>query len=258
MGEHDALWLTGGAGRVDQDRDLIGRVTLDGFGHRGIVGRADADLPERTEIADLGSILRRMIGRFPRHAGGEEHAAGAAMAADLLELAWREAGIGDDRPGLDSACCQQQSGKRAAVLADDHHAIAGPDAQRRQTCGDLIDAVMQFSIGPTAAIIDHGDAFGRSLKLAIHDVVQPKRKGIGDGIANGRQFRLLPNQPPKFAAPRASFLPAIYSSFLELVNPLSSRSLDPLTTPPGFHSHISPKLSKPDYVYTIGVCALAY
>lgn len=189
MGEHDALWLTGGAGRVDQDRDLIGRVTLDGFGHRGIVGRADADLPKRTEIADLGLILRRMIGRFPRHAGGEEHAAGAAMAANLLELAWREAGIGDDRPGLDTACCQQQSGKRAAVLADDHHAIAGPDAQRRQTCGDLIDAVMQFSIGPTAAIIDHGDAFGRSLKLAIHDVVQPKRKGIGDGIANGRQFR---------------------------------------------------------------------
>jgi hypothetical protein len=78
---------------------------------------------------------------------------------------------------------------------------------------------MQFSIGPTAAIIDHGDAFGRSLKLAIHDVVQPKRKGIGDGIANGRQFRPCQTNLPNSLRRGASFLPAIYRSFLELVNP---------------------------------------
>jgi hypothetical protein len=92
---------------------------------------------------------------------------------DLIQLPRREAWVGDDRPGLDAACREQEAGQRDAILAHDHDAVAAPDAQSAERIRRPSHRSVELAIAQTAAIIDHGQAFRQSLKLVIRDVVQP-------------------------------------------------------------------------------------
>ena len=130
MREHDALGRSGRAGGVDQDRDLACAVGFDRLGLRHLVQRGNANATESPDIPYRRVIARSVRGRFFRYASREEHAPGAAVFPDLIEFARRQPRIGNNRPGIEAACGEQQTGERNRILADEHQAIAGADAER--------------------------------------------------------------------------------------------------------------------------------
>ena len=104
MREHDALGRAGGAGGVDQDRDLAGAVGFDRLGLRHLVQRGNADAAKRPDILHRRVAARRVRGRFFGDVSREEHAPGAAVVPDLVEFARRQPRIGNNRPGIEAAC----------------------------------------------------------------------------------------------------------------------------------------------------------
>ena len=131
VGQHDALRRPGRARGVDENRDLPGAVGFDRLGRRRLVQRRNADAVKRSDILHGRTIARRMGGRFLRYFGREEGAAGAAVIPDLIDLARRQPRIDDDRPGVEPARGEQQTGQRNGILADDHHAVAGRGCRAR-------------------------------------------------------------------------------------------------------------------------------
>src|ERR1700756_3909270 len=95
-----------------------------------------------------------MRGGLTRNAAREEYPSCSAVIADLIELARRQSRVADDRPGIEPAPRPQQSRKRNAVFADDHHPVARPDAKGRELLSELADISFELAIGPPRAVLD--------------------------------------------------------------------------------------------------------
>ena len=119
-----------------------------GSAQRILVQRGDADAAKRADILHRRAIARRHGRPLPCETSGrEEHAAGAAVIPDLIEFARRQPRVDDDRPGVEPARGEQQTGQRDAVLADDHHAVAGADAERAQRIRGAAHRAIELAIG---------------------------------------------------------------------------------------------------------------
>ncbi len=99
--EHHPLRLARGAGRIDEGRDVARGIAFDGLGRAALIHRRDADgspSPERKpcRLHALGVVpgVRRIVAE-------EEHAAGAAMRADRVDLARRQACVHVHHPCMD-------------------------------------------------------------------------------------------------------------------------------------------------------------
>ncbi|MGY4486229.1 hypothetical protein ACVWWR_005420 [Bradyrhizobium sp. LM3.2] len=130
MREHHALGSPRRSGRVDQNRDLPRWIGLHRLDHHAFVERTNTNFRQRANSPILGAIARGVSSGLVRNTRREQHPPGAAVIADLVQFARRQARVGDNRPGVEPARRQQQSGKRNTVLADNDHPIAGPDPQR--------------------------------------------------------------------------------------------------------------------------------
>jgi hypothetical protein len=102
---------------------------------------------QRPDILHRCVVTGRVRGCFFRDFSREEHAPGAAVIPDLIELAWRQPRIGNDRPGIEAACGQQETGEGNRVLADQHHAIAGADAERAKRIHRGANRPIELAIG---------------------------------------------------------------------------------------------------------------
>ena len=98
---------------------------------------------------------------FFRYAGREENAARPAVIADLIELTRRQPRIDDDRPGVVSAGGEQQTRQRDAVFAHDHHAVAGPYAQRGKRVRSLPHRAIEFAIAQGRTVLDQRKSIRR-------------------------------------------------------------------------------------------------
>ncbi len=184
--QHHAFRPAGGAARVDQRRALAGAVRVHRFRFDLPVQRADQPGAERRCVR-LCSVARAMRGGVRRHLGHIKHAAGAAVGAQFVHLAGRQAGIHGDDPRIAQAGCKHQADQRGAVFADRHHPVAGPDAQRgqpgrrglhRRPQGTIRNVVAAFVEGRRGGML-HG-AFGqhavepvgegRKGRVAVHGV----------------------------------------------------------------------------------------
>ncbi len=160
MGQHHALGRAGCPRGVDHGRDLIGAACLDRLRHRRLIERAERDGAERLDGNGCGAVTRGMGAGARRYGGGVDDAARAGEIADLVELAVREAGIHDQRPGIEAGGAEQQRHGGAAILGDDHHPVAGPHAVCREPRPRRLDDGRQFAVTPSAATIDQGRALG--------------------------------------------------------------------------------------------------
>ena len=178
VSQHHPLRRARRAGRIDQHGDLFCPIGLDRFRDRRFIELSDADIFERADVADVSADASGMIGRFRRDARTEEHPAGAAVIADLVQFARRQSRVHDNSPGIDGACSQQKPDKRNAVLADDHHAVARTNAEVAQRCRDQADVDGKLPIGPAFGVLDQRGMIRRLRHATRHGVMQPVRQAI--------------------------------------------------------------------------------
>ena len=126
--------------------------------------------------------------RFRRDIGREEGPAGAAVIADLIEFARREPRVGDGRPGVETARREQQTGKRNAIFAHDHHAVAGADAEREQRIRGPTHRAVEFAIGHGRAIVGQRRAIRRRRGMTVHDLVNTVGQAVVNAGRRGLQF----------------------------------------------------------------------
>jgi len=86
MREHHAFRRSRGPRRVDQNRNLLRAIGLDGLRDGVSIERRNADAVKRADVLDAGSGARSMSRCLLRSVGGEEDAARAAVISDLVEL----------------------------------------------------------------------------------------------------------------------------------------------------------------------------
>ena len=125
-------------------------------------------------------VARRVRGRFRRDAGREEHAPGAAVIPDLIEFARRQPRIGNNRPGIEAACGEQETGERNRILADEHQAIASADAERPQRFHGAANRPIEFAIGQPGLVVDQRRPIGRGGNMRVHHLVDAVRQRIHD------------------------------------------------------------------------------
>jgi hypothetical protein len=161
-----------------------------------------------------------MARRLLRDGGREKHPPRSAVIADLVKLARRQSWIDNDGPRIDPACGEKQAGQRDTVLADNHHAVAGPDTKRLKRRRDLPDGVLKLAIAPRCGILDQRRLMGRSFRELIHHLMDSRRKARENfsDINCFRRFRQDDLPTARQSAQRRSMLSGHYSSFLELVN----------------------------------------
>jgi len=220
VGQHHALRRSRSAGGVDQYRDLSRAARLHRLRRCRLVEHADADIVQRSNAADRRFVACGMARGLFRDAGGEKHPSRSAVIADLVKLARRQPGIDDDGPRADPACSEKQASQRDTVLADNHHAVAGPDSKRLKRRRDLPDGLVQLAVAPRRGILDQCRLMGRVFRELIHHLMDSRRKARENfsDINCFRRFRQedLPNA--RQAAERRPTRFEHYSSFLELVN----------------------------------------
>ena len=180
MREHDALWRPGRTGGIDEDRHLVCAVSLDPLGLRHPVQRGNANAMEWPNILHRRVVAPRVRGPFVRDFSREEHAPGAAVIPDLIELARRQPRVGNNRPGIEAACGQQETGERNRVLADQHHAIAGADAERAQRIHRAINRPIELAIGQASLVIDQRCPVGCGRNIRVHHLMDAVRQHIQD------------------------------------------------------------------------------
>ncbi len=147
VGEHHALGVTRGAGRVDDDRQIRGlRGFPFGFGPGGPV-RA-VGLPGRGEVLQFPHETEISRGLQPgREFRGCECGHGAGIDDDVPDVFLREAG--QDGHGHRAGKGHGQIGDHPvrAVVAQNHDPVAGRDAVPRQIRGAFVHRPLQAGVG---------------------------------------------------------------------------------------------------------------
>ena len=82
------------------------------------------------------------------------------MVADLVQFACGQSRVGNDRPGVEPACRQQQGGERDTVFADNDHPVARSDSKRGEDGSDLSNALLQIAVAPGCPVLDQRDPVG--------------------------------------------------------------------------------------------------
>ena len=106
---------------------------------------------------------------------------GHAVAADRLDLARRQPGVDEHRPGAAAVRRQGEDDRRGAVLVDDQRAIAGPHAQADEQRSGLLDRLRELAIIECPAGLDQGRSIPESVRAARRELVDPARRLAAPG-----------------------------------------------------------------------------
>jgi hypothetical protein len=174
------LGIAGGAGGVHQHRDLLDAVGRHRLRHRLRVQRTDMHLAETACCGCLSVMTQCVIVRLHRDGGRVEDAPRATVVADLVDLPVRQARVDDHGPGVDLRRAHQQGGEDQAVLADDHHAIAGTNAGCGQHGGGLGHDRGELGIGPGGRAIGDSGMVGGLLRGRRDHVADARRQTFQD------------------------------------------------------------------------------
>ena len=98
------------------------------------------------------------------------------MVADLVQFACGQSRVGNDRPGVEPACRQQQGGERNTVFADNDHPVARSDSKRGEDGSDLANALIQISVAPGCPVFDQRDPVGGFGNLPCRYVMDAARQ----------------------------------------------------------------------------------
>src|ERR1700722_3058616 len=129
MGEHDPLRNPSRSGCVDQCGDAVRNARIEWLGVSGLPQRTNANRTKAVSLFDHCTASLGMISLILRCAYGIEDTASATVIPNLFDLARRETGVHQYRPGVDAGRCQKNRHEGSTILAHDHDAIARPHVQ---------------------------------------------------------------------------------------------------------------------------------
>jgi len=210
MRQHHALGSPGRAGRVEQHSDLIRAARRDGFRRRAAIHRRRQD-GERSIQRQAGcAMARRVRPGLRRVAVSEEQCTRIAMRGDFVDLVRALACVEYHGPRVKLGRGEEQGQRLDAVLADDHDAVAGANAEPVQCAGRCAYRLPKACIGPAfAARLHERDGLGRARCRVRHKVADTVRQIFQSDSRNLRQHRL-------------GFEAAIHSCLLIFLMPLGT------------------------------------
>ncbi|MCY1510898.1 hypothetical protein D9M68_452890 [compost metagenome] len=96
------------------------------------------------------------------------------MRLDGIHLGGGQAGVDDHAPRVQHAGRHQGGNLRHAVLADDHQAIARPQACRAEVRGQRGRGIAQGGIGPGPLLLHQRGVVRQAWKMPADQVMEPE------------------------------------------------------------------------------------
>ena len=125
---------------------------------------ADHDHPDvRREVVADG-------GQDRREAGADHEHLGAGVGDDVGDLGWGEAPVDVDRDGVAEGGAEHHLEVLDAVLVEERHAVAGPDAGRAEGRGDPPRPLVERRPGDRPPVEHQADAVGSLGGVHAQDV----------------------------------------------------------------------------------------
>ena len=167
VAQHDSLGITGGAGRIDDGRDVHRLGMLRGA-VAGVLGPVGPDQLEGADIYDYMKALKSLFAYLGKLLPGDEDGLGVGMRQDVLNLVrgdlWqhrhRDAAVGGDG--------EERHAPVGHVLRKDGYLVGGIDAEGSQDTGKAVTGLPEAGICialATVYIVGNGapGVFGRRI-----------------------------------------------------------------------------------------------
>lgn len=146
MAEHHALGLAGGAGGVEDGRDVEGRRAAD-LAVAGVGGAFRLDEAQIADGYDESEPLHRRFAQFGKLLLGDEYCLRLGVGEDVLDFVRGELGQHRHRDAAIDGGREEGGAPVRGVLREYRHLVSRPDAEVGEYPGNIVAAVPELCVG---------------------------------------------------------------------------------------------------------------